>query len=112
MSYHYQLIVIGSGSGGKDAALGSRVTLVEQRASLLPGWDEVAGSHLRAVHAALLQGVDVRGYIHWSLFDNFEWLEGYRPKFGLVAVDRATQARKPKPSAWWLGEIAKNNALD
>ena len=41
-----------------------------------------------------------------------EWLEGYRPKFGLVAVDRDTQARKPKPSAYWLGKVARNNALD
>ena len=56
-------------------------------------------------------GVEVQGYIHWSLLDNFEWLEGYGPKFGLVDVDRETQARKPKPSAYWLGEIAKKNAM-
>ncbi|MBV9692177.1 MAG: family 1 glycosylhydrolase, partial [Alphaproteobacteria bacterium] len=66
---------------------------------------------LDGVLRALADGVDVRGYIHWSLLDNYEWLEGYRPKFGLVEVDRATQLRKPKPSAYWLGEVAKANQL-
>ena len=66
---------------------------------------------LEGVLRCLHDGIDVRGYIHWSLMDNYEWLEGYRPKFGLVEVDRATQARKPKPSAYWLGEIAKKNAM-
>jgi beta-glucosidase len=55
--------------------------------------------------------VDVRGYFHWSLLDNFEWAHGYRPTFGLVAVDRTTQARTPKPSARWLGQIARSNRL-
>jgi len=66
---------------------------------------------LAGVLRCLASGIDVRGYIHWSMLDNFEWLEGYRPKFGLVEVDRATQARKPKPSAYWLGAVAKANAL-
>ncbi len=66
---------------------------------------------LEGVLRCLADGIDVRGYIHWSLMDNFEWLEGYRPKFGLVEVNRSTQARRPKPSAYWLGEIAQRNAL-
>lgn len=56
-------------------------------------------------------GVIVRGYIHWSLLDNFEWIFGYMPKFGLIAVDRATQKRMVKPSAVMLGKIAKANSL-
>ena len=67
---------------------------------------------LEGVHAAIADGIDIRGYVHWSLLDNYEWLEGYRPKFGLVAVDRATQARRPKPSAYWLGAVAQNNTLE
>jgi beta-glucosidase len=55
--------------------------------------------------------VDVRGYTYWSLLDNFEWAHGYRPTFGLVAVDRTTQARTPKPSAAWLGQVARANRL-
>jgi beta-glucosidase len=66
---------------------------------------------LEGVLRCIADGIDVRGYIHWSMLDNFEWLEGYRPKFGLVEVDRTTQARKPKPSAYWLGAIAKRNAM-
>jgi beta-glucosidase len=56
-------------------------------------------------------GIDVRGYIHWSLLDNFEWIMGYRPKFGIVAVDRKTLKRTVKPSARYLGEIARANRI-
>jgi beta-glucosidase len=66
---------------------------------------------LRSVEQCLGDGVDVRGYFYWSLFDNFEWALGYRPTFGLVAVDRATQERTPKPSAHHLGAIARANGL-
>src|SRR4051794_39227354 len=66
---------------------------------------------LESLHAAIADGVDVRGYFHWSLLDNFEWVAGYRPTFGLIAVDRQTFVRTVKPSAWWLGEVARANAL-
>jgi beta-glucosidase len=63
---------------------------------LRPGF---LADHLRAVVEALGDGADVRGYLYWTGFDNFEWLEGYGANFGLVAVDRATLERRPKPSA-------------
>ena len=66
---------------------------------------------LDGVLRCLADGIDVRGYIHWSMLDNYEWTQGYRPKFGLIAVDRATQLRTPKRSAVWLGGVAKRNAL-
>lgn len=66
-------------------------------------------AHLRAVHAALREGVDVRGYFAWSLLDNFEWAEGYARRFGIVHVDLATQVRTPRASAqWYRGVIGRN----
>lgn len=58
------------------------------------------------VFACMRDGIDVRGYIHWSLLDNWEWVSGFGPKFGLVAVDRTTFKRTPKPSAHHFGRIA------
>jgi beta-glucosidase len=66
---------------------------------------------LQGVKACLADGVPVKSYIHWSLMDNFEWVFGYGPKFGLVAVDRATQLRTPKPSATYLGAVARANRI-
>ncbi len=66
--------------------------------------DAVRVRHLRAsvagLEAARAGGVPVLGYIHWSLLDNFEWSSGYVPRFGLVAVDRYTFRRTPKPSLY------------
>jgi len=66
---------------------------------------------LEGVGRCLADGIDVRGYIYWSTMDNFEWALGYMPTFGLVAVDRSSFERRPKPSAAWLGAIARTNAL-
>ena len=67
---------------------------------------------IAGVHRCLGDGIDVRGYLHWSLLDNFEWVLGYGPRFGLVEVDRTTFGRRPKPSAGWFGALARANALE
>ena len=68
--------------------------------------------HLRAVRAAITQGVDVRGYMTWSLLDNLEWSLGYSKRFGIVHVDFATQERTPKESARYYSRvIASNGAI-
>jgi len=67
---------------------------------------------LQGVTRCLADGLDVRGYCYWSAFDNFEWMLGYRPTFGLIAVDRQTQARTVKSSARWLGAVARANSLE
>lgn len=62
---------------------------------------------LKGVFDCMRDGIDVRGYLHWSLLDNYEWFYGYVPKFGLVSVDRTTFERSPKPSASFLGQKAR-----
>ena len=67
--------------------------------------------HLVSVHRAIEEGADVRGYFHWSLIDNFEWAEGFEPRFGLVAVDYSTQQRTPRSSYDLYAAICTDNAL-
>jgi beta-glucosidase len=59
-------------------------------------------AHLAQVRRAIADGIDVSGYFYWSLLDNLEWARGYEPRFGLVHVDYATQARTPRASYTWL----------
>ena len=75
-----------------------------QRARFIP-------EALEGLHAAMQEGVPVQGYVHWTLLDNFEWIFGYRPHYGLVAVNRQTFKRTAKPSAAAYGAIARRNAL-
>ncbi|MFF3659289.1 family 1 glycosylhydrolase [Streptomyces olivochromogenes] len=65
---------------------------------------------LRHLFAAVDDGIDVCGYLHWSALDNFEWGH-WKPTFGLIAVDRETFQRKPKPSLARLGEVARRGHL-
>ena len=64
---------------------------------------------LAEVAHCLADGVDLRGYLHWSLLDNFEWTRGYSQQFGLVAVDRKSFARSPKPSAYHLARRVRSH---
>lgn len=68
-------------------------------------------SYLQEVYHAIQNGVDVRGYFHWSFMDNFEWAHGFTPKFGLVEVNYLTQERTLKPSALVYKEIIKYNGI-
>lgn len=75
---------------------------------------EFTRGYLSELRRAIRDGVDVRGYFHWSILDNFEWAEGYRQRFGLVHVDYQTLRRTPKDSALWYRDIIASNgaALD
>lgn len=67
--------------------------------------------HLEAVVAARRLGLDVRGYAHWSWIDNFEWAEGFAPRFGLVGVEPGTLARRPRGSLRLYGRIIRERTL-
>jgi beta-glucosidase/6-phospho-beta-glucosidase/beta-galactosidase len=64
------------------------------------------------MHRAISEGADVRGYLHWSFTDNFEWAEGWIPKLGIIAMEPGTLNRKPRPSAYVFRDIARANAVD
>ncbi len=68
-------------------------------------------AHLRQAHRALSEGVDLRGYIHWSLLDNFEWSEGFTKRFGLAEMDLATKRRTLRASAQVYRDIARSNCV-
>jgi len=70
---------------------------------------EFMSSHLLQLRRAIQDGVDVRGYFHWSLMDNFEWTEGYKHRFGLIHVDFESQRRTLKDSALWYRNLIATN---
>ena len=92
-SFHKPVLVTENGIATRDEAL--RTRYLEQ--------------HLAAVSAAQKAGIDVRGYFHWSLLDNFEWAEGYGPRFGLVEVNYDTLARSIRPAGYRYRDIIQAN---
>jgi beta-glucosidase len=73
--------------------------------------DKFIKEHLEFIHKAVEQNADVRGYLYWSLMDNFEWTKGYKPRFGLVEINYETMVYKIRPSAFEYAKICKNNKL-
>jgi beta-glucosidase len=67
--------------------------------------------YLREIKHAIDDGVDIQGYFHWSVMDNFEWAEGYKHRFGLVHVDFDTQKRVLKESAYWYRDLIRSKGL-
>ncbi len=67
--------------------------------------------HLKWINKAIKEGVDVRGYLHWSLLDNFEWDKGFWPRFGLIEIDYKTLERKIRPSAKLYRDISLTNSI-
>jgi beta-glucosidase len=68
-------------------------------------------AYLTQLQRATAEGVPVKGYLHWSLMDNFEWIDGFGNRFGLIYVDFETQRRTPKASAAWFREAVRRNAV-
>lgn len=68
--------------------------------------------HLAALAQALAEGIDLRGYLYWSLLDNFEWAKGTTARFGLAETDFATLERRPRPAMRLLAEVARSGRLD
>ena len=68
-------------------------------------------NYLKEIYHAIQTGANVKGYFHWSLIDNFEWADGFDPRFGLVEIDYETKKRTPRPSALVYKEIIKRNAI-
>lgn len=85
-----------------DEAAQCGFPLVITENGLADGSDRLRPAYLRMhaeeIRKAEERGIAIHGYFHWSLIDNYEWLDGYEPKFGLYAVDRATMQRTPRPS--------------
>jgi len=97
------LVVAENGAAFADEVSGDRVHDAERTRYL--------AEHIRAVHRALQRGADVRGYLVWSLMDNFEWAMGFTQRFGIVHVDFATQRRRIKDSGLMFSEVARSNML-
>jgi len=73
-------------------------------------WEYIQ-NHIKSVHSAMSQGADVRGYLYWSLMDNFEWAHGYGPRFGLIDINYQTQQRTVRESAKKFAQVCQRGIL-
>jgi beta-glucosidase len=97
------MMITENGAAYEDRVEDGRVADVERI--------EYLRTHLEAAHEAIQAGADLRGYLAWSLLDNFEWAYGYDKRFGLVRVDYRTQERLPKDSAAWYRAVMASNSV-
>ena len=115
MGYEYYPAALGGAVRRAWSATGGRIPILVTENGIATRNDEkrihYIDTAMREVQACMAEGIDVRGYVYWSLLDNFEWAFGFKPTFGLVAVDRTDFSRRPKPSASWLGAVARARAL-
>ena len=99
-----EIYISENGCGAADAPAADGVVYDSDRIMFLR-------NYLEMLQRATAEGVPVRGYFLWSLFDNFEWSDGYGTRFGLVHVDYATQKRTPKLSAAYYSDVIRRNIL-
>lgn len=76
-----------------------------------PDRREYVRLYLKELHRACCENYRVDGYFHWSFLDNFEWAEGFMPRFGLIGVDYRNQARIARLSATWFSNVARSNGF-
>ena len=74
-------------------------------------WEYLSG-HLKNIHRAMKKGVAVKGYLYWSLMDNFEWDKGFSPRFGLIGIDYKTYKRTVRKSARKFARVCKTGVLN
>ena len=114
MGYEYRPQALGAAC--RDAWAATQTPILVTESGIATKDDARRRAFIRAalesITAAAADGVDIRGYVYWTLLDNFKWMSGYAPLFGLVGVDRRTMTRAIKPSGVMIGEIARSNSLD
>ena len=104
--YNHPIIYITeNGMASKDEKIIDNVVQDDDRINYLK-------RYLQASHRAIEKGVKLKGYFVWTLLDNFEWVEGYSKRFGIIRVNHETQERTWKKSAHWYQEVLAGNGFD
>ncbi len=104
--YQHPLIYITeNGMACKDEIINNNVVQDDDRLSYLK-------RYLGAASRAINEGVNLKGYFVWSLMDNFEWVEGYSKRFGIIRIDYETQERMWKKSSFWYRDVITNNGFE